>query len=204
MNDDIISETKKVEDIFKEADLRSCPIQKLLYSLTEFIKDVMCGKCFPCAFGTEEARIISIKLSQYVRGINEKDVDALKRIGFNLVTGSFCKKGKDMGSFILDTVEPFYEEIKKHIVDKCPYEECVNIVNYFINPDLCNKCGECFRICKYYSIIRKKSPYSPDYFSYEIDQTKCIKCGDCIEVCPENAIDVIVNNRNIIEIIGEQ
>lgn len=203
MNDNITLKTKKVEDIFKEAEIRNCPLQRLLYGLNEFIKEVMCGKCFPCAFGTEEARIISIKLTQYVEGISEKDIDRLKRIGVNMVTGSLCKNGKDMGNFILDTVGSFYEEIKKHIFDGCPYEECVNIVNYIINPDLCSRCGECFRVCKYYAIIREKSVYSSDYFSYEIDQSRCTKCGDCIEVCPENAIDVIVNNRNIIEMIGE-
>lgn len=203
MNDTVTLKTKKLEDIFKEADLRGCPLQRLLYGLTEFIKEVMCGKCFPCAFGTEEARIISIKLTQYVEGISEKEIDGLKRIGVNMITGSLCKNGKDMGSFIVDTVESFYEEIKKHISDRCPYEECVNIVNYIINPDLCNRCGQCFKVCKYYAIIREKSIYSSDYFSYEIDQTRCTKCGDCIEVCLENAIDVIVNNRNIIEMIGE-
>lgn len=203
MNDDIILKTKKVEDIFKESQLRGCPLQKLLYSLAEFIKDVMCGKCFPCAFGTEEARIISIKLSQYIEGRSEKDIDVLKRIGINMVTGSLCKNGKDMGNFILDTVESFHEEIKKHIFDTCPYEECINIVNYVINPDTCSRCGECFKVCKYYAIVREKVVYRADYFSYEIDQTKCTKCGDCIEVCAENAIDVIVNNRNIIEMIGE-
>jgi len=204
MNDNIILKGKKVEDILKEAELRSCPVQRVLYSLTEFIKEVMCGKCFPCAFGTEEARIIAIKLSQWVAGISEKDIDSLKRIGLNMVAGSLCKNGKDLGNFIADTVETSYEEIKKHIVEACPYEECVNIVNYIINPDICNRCGECFRICKYFAIIREKNNYKQVYISYEIDQTKCTKCGECVEICPENAIDVIVNNRNIIEMIGEQ
>ena len=48
---------KKVEYIKKEAEDKRCPVQKSLSYIEGFLADSMCGKCFPCAFGTYEARI---------------------------------------------------------------------------------------------------------------------------------------------------
>ena len=42
----------KVEDIKKEAEEKHCPAQKSLYYVEKFLAELMCGKCFPCAYGT--------------------------------------------------------------------------------------------------------------------------------------------------------
>lgn len=202
MSADNILKGKKMEDILKGSEHKSCHVQRLLYCINEFIKDIMCGKCFPCAFGTEEARIITLKFSQCKEGMSEKDVHLLRRIGLNLMEGSFCKKGKDMGNFILNTVDSNYEEIKQHTLGVCPNSECVKIFNYVINPHTCIKCGKCVNVCKYYAIIAEKEIYGFGCISYEIDQTKCTQCAECIDVCPVNAIDLIMDNKDIMEMLG--
>jgi len=204
MSADTFLKGKKMEDILKESESKNCRVQRLLYCINEFIRDVMCGKCFPCAFGTEEARIITLKLSQCKEGLTERDIDLLKRIGLNMIEGSFCKKGKDMGGYIFNTVESFYDEIKQHTTAVCPYNECVSIFHYVINPNICIKCGECVKVCKYYAIVSKKEIYGFGSISYEIDQNLCTQCGECINVCPVNAIDFIMNSKNVLEMFGRE
>ncbi|MEW6213775.1 MAG: hypothetical protein AB1478_01010 [Nitrospirota bacterium] len=47
----------KVEDIKEEAEEKHCPVQRSLFYIGKFLSDPMCGKCFPCSFGTYETKI---------------------------------------------------------------------------------------------------------------------------------------------------
>lgn len=55
-------------------------------------------------------------------------------------------------------------------------------VEYRIDREACNGCGECIRVC----------PNDAVYFDHQgkavIDQSKCTKCGECVAVCPNSAI----------------
>ena len=69
---------KKVEDIKKEAEEKHCPVQRSLYYIENFLSDSMCGKCFPCAYGTYEAKI---RLKNIISGIGtDADFAILRRI----------------------------------------------------------------------------------------------------------------------------
>lgn len=55
-------------------------------------------------------------------------------------------------------------------------------VEYRIDRNSCNGCGECIRVC----------PNDAIYYDQQnkpvIDQSKCTKCGECVAVCPNSAI----------------
>ena len=76
MSEETVTEekVKKLQDIRKEAEEKSCPVQKALYFIEEFLAGPMCGKCYPCALGTNEAKIRLIRLSQHLEGTNEQDL----------------------------------------------------------------------------------------------------------------------------------
>ncbi|BCB95630.1 hypothetical protein JZK55_05520 [Dissulfurispira thermophila] len=185
-----MTETKelKVEDIKKTAEEKGCPVQKALYYITEFLSGPMCGRCFPCALGSYEARI---RLQNIVEGKGSNaDLSALKRIAEDMAEGSLCKKGKDTAKFILEWMATdVYEE---HISGRCPSRECKAFVEYRIIPEKCIMCGLCKEACRYGAILgEKKKPFLSGYLPFEIRQKRCVKCGDCLPVCPTEAIIIV-------------
>ena len=194
MSEETVTEekVKKLQDIRKEAEEKSCPVQKALYFIEEFLAGPMCGKCYPCALGTNEAKIRLIRLSQHLEGTNEQDIETVRRIATQMTEASFCKKGKDTGKFILELLDSSEEEFKEHIEGVCPKKECISLIEYVIDPVLCIMCGKCAEVCKYGAIIgEERKPYLSGYLPYEIRQKRCTKCGECFPVCPTNAIEII-------------
>ena len=194
MNEDSLTgeKDKSIEHIRKEAEERSCPVQKALYYIEEFIAGPMCSKCFPCALGTGEAKIRLMRISRHSEDVAYADVEALRRIGISMIQASFCKKGKDTGRFIVDLFADSEEDIRQHISGICPERECISLIAYTIKPELCTMCGKCSEVCRYHAIVgEKKQPYLSGYLPFEIRQKRCTKCGECIKVCPEGAIEVI-------------
>jgi ferredoxin len=182
---------KKVEDIRKEAEEQACAVRKALYFVEEFIKGPMCSRCFPCSLGTGEAKIRLIRISQHLQDVDVQDILALKRIGLNMIEGSFCKKGKDTGAFLIEVLAASNEEFREHLQGTCPKRECISLVEYVIKPELCTMCGKCADVCTYGAIIgEKKQAYFSGYFPFEIRDKRCTQCGECMKVCPSGAIEI--------------
>ncbi|MEW6570066.1 MAG: 4Fe-4S binding protein [Nitrospirota bacterium] len=195
MSEELIEEKeKKLDDIKKEAEERACAVQRALYFINEFLGGPMCGKCYPCALGTHETKIRLIRISQHLEGVSEKDIDAVKRIGSRMIEASFCKKGKDTGRFLTETLATSEDEFREHVYGACPKKECVSLIEYVINPELCIICGKCTEVCKYGAIVgEKRRPHLLGYLPFEIRQKRCTKCGECVRVCPTGAIEIITS-----------
>jgi len=194
MSEESITEEKekKLEDIQKEAEEKKCPVQRALYYVEEFLGGPMCGKCYPCSLGTYETKIRLIRIAQHLEGVSEADIEALKRIASQMTMGSRCPKGKNTAKFILDILTSSMEEFQQHLSGICPKKECVNLIEYVINPGLCIMCGKCLEACKHGAIVGEpKKTYLSGYLPFEIRQKRCTKCGECVGVCPVGAIEVI-------------
>ena len=185
----------KIEDIKTEAEIKGCPVKKALYYIAEFLAGPMCGKCFPCALGSYEARIILNNITEG-RG-SEEDLFNLKRIAKEMLISSRCKKGKDTAKFILEwmgTGLPAGQAgvFKDHVDGRCPDMTCAALIEYRIIPEKCTMCGICLDVCKDNAIIgEKKKSYLSGYLPFEVVQKRCTKCDECIKVCPIGAIIVI-------------
>jgi formate hydrogenlyase subunit 6/NADH:ubiquinone oxidoreductase subunit I len=178
----------KVEDIKKEAEEKRCPIQRALYYVEKFLSDPMCGKCFPCSFGTYETEI-RLKDIISAKG-KEADIFVLRRIASMMIVSSRCKKGKDTAKFVLEWLGT--NAFNEHIEGRCPERECLTYIEYRIIPEKCIMCGECRVVCKANAIVgEKKKPYLSGYLPFEIRQKRCTKCGECVKVCPTNAIEIV-------------
>jgi len=187
----------KTDDIKKAAEEKGCPVRKALYYVTEFLSGPMCGRCFPCAFGSYEAKNRLINLTE--GNGTEDDLNALKRIASNMANASMCKKGKDTAKFILEWIDS--DAFAQHAGGICPEKTCTALIEYRIIPEKCDLCGLCKDVCKLGAIHgEKKKDYLSGYLPYKIRQKVCTKCGDCISVCPAGAI--ILVDANVKETVG--
>ncbi len=178
----------KMEDVRVKAEEKKCPVQKTLSFIDEFLAGPMCGKCFPCSFGSYEARIRIKRLAS--SSASENDIDSLKRIASNMLEASMCKKGKDTAKYIAENID--LNEFKEHLAQVCSSKECIDLYKYVVIPEKCTMCDICKEVCKYNAIIgEKKRPFHSGYLPFEIIQPRCTKCGDCIKVCPEGAIIMV-------------
>ncbi|MEW6585148.1 MAG: NADH-ubiquinone oxidoreductase-F iron-sulfur binding region domain-containing protein [Nitrospirota bacterium] len=177
----------EIDEIRKEAEKKACAVQQALYLIEEFVAGPMCGRCYPCSLGTEEAKIRLIRLSQHLENASEADIEAIERIGKFMIEGSYCKKGRDVGNWLVATLASAEEEFKQHVSGLCPKGECISSIEYLINPDLCTVCGKCAKECKYGAITGDIGGTLP----FTVQQKICVRCGECVNACPTGAIELI-------------
>lgn len=183
-------------ELIKEAEQKQCPAQKASCYVEAFLKELMCGRCFPCSFGAYESAII---LRDIIAGRGtQADLHALTEIAGVLTVASRCKKGKDTGQFILDLFKT--GTFLEHIEGRCSEHECSLLSEYRIVPERCIMCGECQVVCKVHAVIgEKKIPYLSGYVPFEIVSKRCTRCGECLRVCPNEAI-IVVDKKDVIEV----
>ncbi|MEW6082755.1 MAG: NADH-quinone oxidoreductase subunit NuoF [Bacillota bacterium] len=161
-------------------DDRSCMVDIAKFFL-KFTQSESCGKCTPCREGT--LRMLEL-LERISEGKGEEaDIDRLESLAKSVKDASLCGLGQTAPNPVLTTLRYFRDEYGEHIVNKrCPAGACIALVDFYIEPDLCKKCGLCAKACPTQAITGSKNT------PYVIDKDKCIKCGSCEEVCATSAV----------------
>jgi len=162
-------------------DESSCMVDMARFFL-DFIQDESCGKCVPCREGTR--RLLEI-VDKICKGKGEPDdIVMLDRLSHTIRKSSLCGLGQTAPNPVLSTLRYFRDEYIAHIHEKrCPAKRCAALLQFKVDPELCKKCGLCFKACPTEAITwQKKEPAV-------IDPDKCIKCMSCFEACKFNAID---------------
>lgn len=142
----------------------------------DFIQDESCGKCTPCREGTR--RILEI-LNRICEGKGEsEDIESLKNLSYVIKDSALCGLGQTGPNPVLSTLRYFLDEYNAHIFEKrCPAKRCVSLLKFEIDPEICTKCGLCFKSCPAEAIEWKKKEVA------KIDKSKCIKCMTCFDRC---------------------
>ena len=65
---------------------------------------------------------------------------------------------------------------------RCPGGICVELITYSIDPELCDGCHACVKVCPQDVIAGDKKQ------THTIDTAGCIKCGACLSACTRDAI----------------
>ncbi len=148
----------------------------------DFVQDESCGKCTPCREGTR--RLLQI-LEKICEGRGEpEDLNTLEELSAIIKEASLCGLGQTGPNPVLSTLRYFRHEYEAHILEKrCPAKRCVALLKFEIDPEVCTKCGMCFRACPVEAIIWKKKEVA------RIDKAKCIKCMTCFAKCKFDAIN---------------
>ena len=157
-------------------DEDTCMVDVARYFIA-FLTDESCGKCVPCREGLRQMHRILTNITQG-RG-KEGDIELLEELAETAVGPSLCALGKSAPNPFLSTLKYFREEYEAHIKEKrCPSLSCKELINFYIDPELCRACGTCRKQCPASAINGDKK------IIHIIDQDKCTKCGTCFEVCP--------------------
>ena len=154
----------------------------------DFICDESCGKCSPCRIGTRRMLEVLTRITEG-NGTME-DLDELEELSQTVQKNSLCALGQTSANPVNSTLAHFRDEYLAHIVDKkCPSHVCKNLMEYYIDPDICIGCGLCHKGCPA-DCIKKTDYTAPGHklVSFAIDPETCLKCGSCITVCRVHAI----------------
>jgi len=156
-------------------DESSCMVDMARFFM-DFIQDESCGKCTPCREGTR--RILDI-LNRICDGKGEpEDIETLKNLSYTIKDSALCGLGQTGPNPVLSTIRYFIDEYDAHIIEKrCPAKRCVALLKFEIDPEICTKCGLCFKSCPAGAIEWKKKEVA------KIDKSKCIKCMTCFDRC---------------------
>ncbi|MBI9088173.1 MAG: NADH-quinone oxidoreductase subunit NuoF [Desulfobacterium sp.] len=161
-------------------DNRTCMVDMARYFM-DFIQDESCGKCTPCREGTKQMLTI---LENICKGKGRPgDIERLQELAHVVGRSSLCGLGQTASNPVLSTLRYFREEYEAHIEQKeCPAKICPDLVHFEVVPDLCKRCGLCFKDCPSDAITWKKKEVAV------IDKDKCIKCMSCYDRCKFDAI----------------
>ncbi|RPH48753.1 MAG: NADH-quinone oxidoreductase subunit NuoF [Desulfobacteraceae bacterium] len=147
----------------------------------DFIQDESCGKCTPCREGTRRILEILNRICEG-KGVPE-DIETLKNLSYIIKDSALCGLGQTGPNPVLSTLRYFLDEYNAHIYEKrCPAKRCVALLKFEIDPEICTKCGLCFKSCPAEAIEWKKKEVA------KIDKSKCIKCLTCFDKCKFGAI----------------
>jgi NADH-quinone oxidoreductase subunit F/NAD(P)H dehydrogenase (quinone)/NADP-reducing hydrogenase subunit HndC len=161
-------------------DENACMVDMARFFM-DFVQDESCGKCTPCREGTR--RLLQL-LEKLCEGKGEPgDIEIMEELSDTIKDTALCGLGQTGPNPVLSTLRYFRDEYEAHIYEKrCPAKRCVELLRFEVEPDICTKCGLCFRSCPADAIIWKKKEVA------FIEKEKCIKCMTCFEKCRFDAI----------------
>ena len=139
-----------------------------------------CGTCVYCREGIYQLfRILQDATEGKGR---EGDCSVMMEICDTLKTGTLCDIGRTAAAPLTTAMKKFGEEFEKHIDRKiCQSLSCISYVNFYIDPAVCNGCGDCMA-CPRHAVRGGEN------LIHIIDTDRCTKCERCTEVCKRNAV----------------
>jgi len=161
-------------------DERTCMVDMARFFM-DFIQDESCGKCTPCREGTRRLQQTLVKICE---GRGEPgDIATMEELSTVVQESALCGLGQTGPNPVLSTLRYFRDEYEAHIIEKrCPAKRCADLLEFRVEPDLCTKCGACFRACPVEAVEWKKKEVA------RIDTEICIKCLTCFDKCKFDAI----------------
>lgn len=157
-------------------DSDTCMVDAARYFI-DFLSGESCGKCVPCREGLKQARRI---LEEIVGGRGKPEhIKTLLELAETMRDAALCALGQTAANPLLTTLKYFEDEYFAHIYEKrCPALSCKELLTFYIDPERCSGCHQCYRTCPEHAIEGEQDQI------HVIIQSKCTKCGQCYDICP--------------------
>ena len=147
-----------------------------------FTSEESCGKCVPCRVGS--TRMLEIVERLCAGEADVGDVEILEGLAADVAEGSLCALGGSAPNPVLSMLRYFKDEMLAHVEGRCPAKVCRPLIQYSIDPELCNGCRACVAACGSSAISgERKQPHT-------IDLDVCTKCDACRQACKYGAVKV--------------
>ena len=175
MGNGTMLETAKIEVYNTDTCIVKWSFQKILDNSKE-----TCGKCVYCREGIYQLYRI-IKDATEGKGKDE-DINLAFELCDTMKIGTLCDFGKSASNPLYTAINKFRDEFEKHIDRKiCSTLNCIAYANYFIDPKVCNGCGDCMD-------CPQKAIKGGNNLIHIIDMDCCDKCKKCEEICSVKAV----------------
>ncbi|MCB2357227.1 NADH-ubiquinone oxidoreductase-F iron-sulfur binding region domain-containing protein [Clostridium estertheticum] len=157
-----------------------CPVDKMR-AFTDNIRRTSCGECVICREGILQLNVLAEGITQGTG--RDGDIEVITEVSDNLIIGSCCNYGKEVGKITKKIIEGEQEQFEKHIKRKrCDDLVCKKFFSYYVAPEKCNGCNKCVDQCP------KKAIDGGKDLIHIIDSSLCDRCGECVTVCEAFAI----------------
>lgn len=165
---------------FTEVEKIPCPVDQLR-RFTDHTRRNSCGECVICREGLLQLAVVTEGITQGLG--REQDVEIIKDISADLVLGSGCDYGKEVGRIVSQRIAENAEDFTRHIKRKrCDTLVCNKLLTFYVAPETCTGCSKCVDICPVSAIA------GGDRLIHVIDVSLCNRCGACEDVCDDKAI----------------
>lgn len=144
-------------------------------------KKESCGKCILCREGTWQVYQI---IKDITEGNGEsEDIELLKDLLEQISSYASCEMSRNAATICMDLIKSKEEEWDLHIRRKrCTNLVCKGTYTLYVDPVLCDGCGQCIKVCPQGAIIGGEG------FIHMIDPQRCNKSLLCVSICPKSAI----------------
>lgn len=178
------SSVEKIKDFVCEAyngeSKNPCSVDKMR-AFTDSTRRTSCGECVICREGILQLNVVAEGITEGLG--RDVDIEILKEVSENLIVGSCCDYGKEVGKITKKIIEDDQEQFEKHIKRKrCDALVCKKFFSYYIAPEKCNGCNLCVEQCHKEAIAGDKN------LIHIMDSSLCDRCGKCLTVCEVGAI----------------
>lgn len=166
---------------WNNSDSNACVVDYCMNIMNTARKE-SCGKCVLCREGTWQVYKIIKDITE--GNGNSDDFELLIDILEHIKKNASCEMSRTAASTVMDLMKTYEEEWDKHIRRKrCSNLVCKGSYTLYVDPQLCDGCGECLKNCSIGAIAGGEG------MIHVINPDICNKCMACVSVCPKGAIN---------------
>lgn len=140
-----------------------------------------CGKCVLCREGTYQVYKIFEDIT--LGNAKSEDLDLAKELLELIAENAGCDMSRQAAATSIRLMAENEDEWHLHIRRKrCTHLVCKASYTMYIDPTLCNGCGECLDVCEVKAISGAVG------LIHVIDTSLCIKSNKCMFLCSQGAV----------------